>query len=768
MSCCAATVASPEHLRETRSTLERLAHERLLNASIDLGEGRYKTDFIVPEMHCAGCIGSVERGLGDIGAVEQVRANLSMKSVSVVWNASLGKSSEITQKLTDLGFDHHLADSSYRADQKNSAGGSLLLALAVAGFATANIMLLSVSVWSGADAETARLFHLISGMIAIPAVAFSGQPFFRSALKALAGKRLNMDVPISLAVLLATGMSMYESLTGGEEAYFDASVMLLFFLLIGRYLDQLMRQKARGAVERLHSLSAKDGVLVDGEGNTSQISLKEIKPGMTLRVFAGERFPVNGHIVTGATGLDRSHVTGESDPVHAEVGRLIEAGALNLWSTVDIEATTTAETSFLGEMRNMMHVAEEGRGHYVRIADRMAQIYAPAVHLLALVTFVAWMVFAGADWHMSLYAAIAVLIITCPCALGLAVPVAHVIGANRLMQNGILMRDGTALERLADIDTVVFDKTGTLTTDEPTVMAANGFDDTHATLVRTMATKSSHPSSKAVNRFLGDGETTTIENLEEFPGYGIEGIYRSKTVRFGKPEWVAEISEPNAQDLEAYSISFAVAGETPINFATQDTLRENGTESIAALKAGKLGVEILSGDRFSKVSKIASVLGIETFASKQSPAEKVQHVETLRANDHKVLMVGDGINDAPALVAGNVSMVPASASDLGRHSADFVFVRRSLNAVPIAADVAKVTARIVRQNFTIAIIYNCIAVPLAMAGFVTPLFAAIAMSASSILVVANSFRINLAATGIERKAKTHELARMKLEMEQAS
>ncbi|MEM9330888.1 MAG: heavy metal translocating P-type ATPase [Pseudomonadota bacterium] len=743
MSCCAAAVTSSDQIRDYEYRREMLEQAELISSSVMLGEDRYKTDFVVPEMHCAGCIGTIERGLIKLDVVEEVRANLTMKTISVVWNSEKGKSAEITHELGRLGFSHHLANAFDEDVSTSATAKSLLLALAVAGFAAANIMLLSVSVWSGADVETAQLFHLISGMIAVPAVAFSGQPFFKSALKALLSKRLNMDVPISLAVILALGMSVYESLKGGEQAYFDASVTLLFFLLIGRYLDQLMRQKARGAVKRLHSISSKGGVLVNAEDDLSHIPLKDIQPDMRLRVFPGERFPVNGQVLTGNSDLDRSHVTGESLPFPVQAGDTIEAGTLNLTGPLDINTTTTAENSFLGEMTQMMAAAENSRSKYVRIADRVAKIYAPVVHLLALLAFLGWMFSTGGDWHTSIYVAIAVLIITCPCALGLAVPVAHVIGANRLMQNGILMRDGTALERLSNIDTVVFDKTGTLTADTSSVTHRAGAKVADLSVIKALASKSSHPVAKAVKKSLNALESAEVEDVVEHPGLGIEGTYNNRQVRFGRPEWVHEISraQEDSNDDPTWSIAFAQKGSHSVMFATKDALREGAKEAVGSLDQKGLMLEVLSGDQDQRVFEVSNTLGIDHWFANQRPSDKVNHISNHDKAGNKVLMVGDGINDSPALSASHVSMVPATASDVGRHCADFVFTRPSLMAVPFAITVSMLSARIVRQNFGIAITYNCIAVPLAMAGYVTPLVAAIAMSVSSIAVVANSFRI---------------------------
>ncbi len=750
MSCCAATTGNPLIVEEANANLARFEDQRIVSLSTKLTDGRFKTDFIVPAMHCAACIGSIERGLAKLKNVDQVRANLSLKTVSVIWDHSKGSASDIAKSLDKLGFENHVSDNLAAEAKGESEEKSLLLALAVAGFSAANIMLLSVSVWSGADAETAELFHLISGLIAIPAVMFSGRPFFASALKALSARRLNMDVPISLAVMLALLMSVYESLTGGEESYFDASVTLLFFLLIGRYLDQLMRSKARGAVERLHSLSVRDGILVGPDGDISHLDVNQIKPGMVLRVFPGERFPVNGTVLVGESDLDRSHVTGESRLSHTKPGDVVEAGTLNLSGPLDFEAMATAENSFLGEMRKMMEVAEQGRGSYVRIADRMAQIYAPAVHLIALVTFIGWMIVTGGDWHSSIYTAIAVLIITCPCALGLAVPVAHVIGANRLMQNGVLMRDGTALERLAAIDTVVFDKTGTLTTDRPVISSLDEYDGQTACILKALATKSSHPYAKAIDHFHDVASSKAVSDQTEIAGHGIEARLGDHIVRLGKPEWVCEITDVDIEHLEAGSVVFAIEGGVVARFLMQDSLRQDAKSTVKSLAARKFDLEILSGDQLAKVEQVADQLAIPDYRGRMTPADKIDRISAIREAGQTPLMVGDGINDAPALVAGYVSMVPASASDVGRHAADFVFVRPSLSAVPLAIDVARTTGRIVRQNFGIAIAYNCIAVPLAVAGYVTPLIAALAMSLSSIVVVANSFRISFARAGLTR------------------
>ncbi|MEP0941531.1 MAG: heavy metal translocating P-type ATPase [Rhizobiaceae bacterium] len=744
MSCCQSIQSDAPVNEPPQGTAQRLDEERVRAASRHIDAQRYQTEFTVPDMHCAACIGTIERGLNSMEQVCSVRANLTNRTVAVVWDADVGAGAEITSFLKRLGFEANLqfvGETNRRAiDEK---GRRLLKSLAVAGFAAANIMLLSVSVWSGADLETAQLFHLISGLIAVPAVAYAGRPFFESAFKALRAHRLNMDVPISLAVLLALAMSVFESFTNGAEAYFDAAVTLLFFLLIGRYLDHLMRQKARGAVDRLAQLTAKGGICVDDAKNPRFVALSDIRQGMRLRVNPGERLPVDGMIIVGATDIDRSLVTGEAASVACASGEKLEAGVLNLTGSIEITATSDASNSFLAEVTSMMDAAEKGRGLYVGIADRMARLYAPVVHLLALATFIGWMIYSGGDWHHAIYTAIAVLIITCPCALGLAVPVVHVIGAHQLMRRGVMIRDGSAFERLAEINHVSFDKTGTLTLGEPVVVNSPTLDDVSAGLAKALASRTSHPAAQAVAKLYGDVMAAELIDIREIPGMGILAMHGGKQLRLGRPGWVAEIAGATPMTQDESGVAFARQDGSLTRFELEDRLRPDAAATIARLKHLGLEVEIISGDHPTAVAAVAEQVGVAIYSARMTPAEKIHHIEKQQFSGARLLMVGDGINDAPALAAAHASMAPASASDVGRLASDFVFTRPELKAVLIARSMALKTGRLIRQNFALALFYNCLAIPLAVTGHITPLLAAIAMSTSSIVVIANSMRLNL-------------------------
>ena len=437
----------------------RVAGEEVLLASRIVADGVRQTDLSVPTVHCGACIRTIEKALGELAGVENARVNLSTRRVTVRWSSD-GAPPPVIEALKQVGFEAHLFD----VEPNNGHGelSELTRALAVAGFAASNIMLLSVSIWSGADAETRNLFHWLSAIIALPALAYSGRIFFRSAWQALRHRRTNMDVPISIGVLLAFGMSLYDTTQHGSHAYFDASISLLFFLLIGRTLDYMMRERARSAVRGLAQLAARGARVVRADGNQVYLPVSEIQTGMTIMLAAGERVPVDATVTKGTSELDAALVSGEQTPVPATVGSLLRAGTLNLTGPLTIVATATPDNSFLGEMVRMMEAAEQGRSAYRRIADRAASLYAPVVHLTALCALIGWLLATG-DIHRALTIAIAVLIITCPCALGLAVPMVQVVAARRLFESGIMVKDGGALERLAEIDTVVLDKTGTLT-----------------------------------------------------------------------------------------------------------------------------------------------------------------------------------------------------------------------------------------------------------------------------------------------------------------
>ncbi|MBX3532080.1 MAG: cadmium-translocating P-type ATPase [Rhizobiaceae bacterium] len=722
MSCCAPGAdgidASPAPATDDEVAL----------ASRPLGNGLRQVELSVPAVHCGACIATVEKALRSLDGVEAARVNLSTRRVSIRYRD--GTVPPLSASLAAIGYPAHPFEEAEAV--KDAELSRLIRAVGVSGFAAGNIMLLSVSVWSGAEGATRDLFHYVSALIAIPALIFAGGIFYRSAWNALRHGRMNMDVPIAVGVTLAYAMSVYETATHGPHAYFDASVTLLFFLLIGRTLDHVMRNRARSAVLGLARLSPRGALVLLPDGSREYRPVAEIAAGDRLLLAAGERIPVDAVVISGASDLDLSVVTGESAPAHAAPGASLRAGALNLTGPLTLQALRPASQSFLAEMLAMLEAAEGGRTGYRRIAERVSSLYAPVVHLGALATFLGWML-VGGDWHFAMTTAIAVLIITCPCALGLAVPIVQVVAARRLFEAGIMVKDGSGLERLAEIDHVVFDKTGTLTMGRPLLIDAAAIDPKLLAIAAALAAHSRHPYSRAIAAS-SPAAGIAFEQVAERPGEGVEGRTAEGVWRLGRAAWART-------DAAGSGTVLTLDGRQLARFAFEDRLRPQAVEAIAKLRREVGEVELLSGDGELACRRIADSLSITGVGHGLMPADKMARLDALAAEGRRVLMVGDGLNDTPALAAAHVSMAPATAADVGRSVADFVFLRDGLGAIPLAVGVARRANALVRQNIALAILYNVVAVPIAVLGHVTPLIAAIAMSLSSLLVVANALRL---------------------------
>lgn len=682
----------------------------------------------LPGIHCAGCIGRVEKTLMSMPGVKDARVNLTSKRVTIDSNGI--EPETFVDVLAANGYEAHPLDRSIlAASTKDTYGRALLLKVAVAGFAMMNVMAFSVAVWSGASHSTQVLFHWLSAAIAVPSLVFSAQVFVRSAYSALRVGRFNMDVPISVAIILAAFLSVLETTSGGSQVYFDAALSLTFFLLIGRYLDHRTRYAARSASQELSALEVPRATLwVDGV--QTNVDVCDLKVGDTIVVAAGMRVPVDGTVTSGNSDLDRSLLTGESRPVGVEQGEGVSAGELNLSAPLRIVVTATGDNTSLRRMAALVETAETARNRYTALADRAAKIYAPAVHLLALAAFIGWVLISGDALH-SLRVAISVLIITCPCALGLAAPAVITAATGRLFRRGLLVKNGTALERLAEIDAVVFDKTGTLTTGHA-LLESQGLDENVLGLLAALSQSSEHPVSRAISGALPAGIVPArVSDIVEIPGKGIKAHWNGQTILLGKASWVGGANSP----------SFRIGGQEPIDLDFRETLKSGAEKTIADLTAAGFAPRIFSGDSQEATDRLASQLGNLPAVGDMTPDEKHKAIREIEESGKRVLMVGDGLNDLAALTAAHASMSPASALDASRAGSDIVILGPTLEEIPEAIRVSRSARKRVIENFAIAAAYNAIAIPLALVGLATPLTAAIAMSASSITVLLNALRV---------------------------
>jgi len=701
--------------------------------------GERSLNLLVDGMHCAGCQNRIEKRLRQMPGVIVGRVNLTARRLALRWQPDLVTAEAIRDAVEALGFrlvpfDPEKLDSATEATRRR-----LLRAMAVAGFAAGNIMLLSVAVWAGnaqdMDPTTRALMHWISALIAVPAVAYAGRPFFASALTALKGRALNMDVPISLAVLLATGVSLVETMQDAPDVYFDSATALLFFLLIGRFLEQSARGRARSAVEHLLALKATAITVLCDDGKQRTLAPEAVGPGMRVFVPVGGRVPVDGAVVDGTSDVDASLITGESVPVTAAPGSRVYAGAVNLSGALTVEVAAAGQDTLLAEIGRLLEAAEQRRARYVEIAARIVRIYAPTVHILAAATFLFWLFVGGAAWQTALLYAVAVLIVTCPCALALAVPVVQVVAANRLFRQGVLVKSPTALERLAGIDTIVLDKTGTVTLGRPALVRDDGWAEADLAAAARLAASSLHPLARALAAAVPGA--APADGVEEVPGRGLRLPTADGEIRLGRGGWAGG----TPSDSAAMELWFSRPGKEDVRFALTDSLRPDAAETVRVFHARGFAVELLSGDREAAVSPVARALGIARWQADCTPADKIARLDTLAREGRKTCMVGDGLNDAPALAAAAASISPSTAADISQTAADVVFQGDRLASVWEAIRVAQMANRLVRQNFGMAFGYNVVTIPIAMFGFVTPLIAAIAMSTSSLVVIGNALRL---------------------------
>ncbi len=690
----------------------------------------------LPGVHCAACISTVEGGLQRLPGVRSARVNLTLRRVSVDADAGVDAAALIAP-LAALGYEAHELDPGLlSATETDRQGRELLMRLGVAGFAMMNVMLLSVAVWSGAEGATRDMFHWISAAIAIPTVLFCGQPFFRSAWASLKARRLGMDVPISLAIILASSISLYETTQGGHHAYFDAAVMLTFFLLAGRYLDHRTRAVARSAAGELAALEVPRALRLDG-GAETLVAVGDLNPGDLVLVRPGGRMPVDGVVTLGASEIDRSLLTGETLPVYAGAGSVVSAGEVNLTGPLTLRVTAAGRDSSLHRMADLVAMAESAKTRYTSLADRAARLYSPGVHLLSFSAFGYWMWATGGDLRFAINISAAVLIITCPCALGLAVPAVVTAASGKLFRKGLLIKHGTALERLAEVDTVVFDKTGTLTLGAPEPMNIDAHSPADLTVAAALAGASAHPLSLALAAALRvrGVRPAPVTDLREVPGYGVEGRLDGRAVRLGRAGWAGQ------GDLSETATWLDNGTGTPAAFTFADRLRPGAAKAVAGLQAQGKAVLLLSGDTEGAVAGLAARLGIADWTAGALPAEKAARVAELAGQGRRVLMVGDGLNDTAALAAAHVSISPASALDAARTASDIVLLGSDIAPVADALRIARQARRRMKENFGISFAYNIIAVPLALVGLATPLAAALAMSLSSITVSLNALRL---------------------------
>jgi len=715
----------------------------------DAGSGLAHIDLAVEGVSCAGCMSKIERGLSAIPDVTLARVNLTDRRVALEWKQGALDPTRFIDRLAELGYKAYPFETASAEALEAEQSRFLLRCLGVAAFATMNVMMLSIPVWSGNGSdmipEQRDFFHWLSALIALPAAAYAGQPFFRSAFRVLRTGNVNMDVPISIGVILALGMSVVETVNHAEHTYFDAAIMLLTFLLVGRYLDQSVRRRTRAVAGNLAALKAETATKFVGADEISQVPVAAIEPGDIVLLRPGERCAVDGTVIEGRSEIDQSLITGETLHVTAEHGTAVYAGSLNVSGTLRVRVSAASQGTLLSEIARLLDNALQARSRYVRLADRASRLYAPVVHATALLTILGW-VLMGASWHDAIVTGVAVLIITCPCALGLAIPTVQTVASGAMFRAGVLLNSSDSIERLAEVDRIIFDKTGTLTLPELDVVNSASIPKDVFDLAGRLALASHHPVAAAVAR--ASNAKAPLAGVVEEPGQGVRGVFDGEEIRLGRPSFCKADQLANeilGLDPEASVVAFS-QGNARYVFAVRQRLRADAQATVSALQARGIMVEILSGDRDPAVRAAAQTLGVCEWRAGVTPADKIGRIDDLKRQGFNVMMVGDGLNDAPSLAAAHVSMSPVSSAHLSQATADLVFLGKPLAPVVAAIDFARKALHLMRQNLWLAVGYNFLAVPIAISGVVTPLIAAAAMSGSSVLVMLNALRARRTAS----------------------
>ena len=690
-------------------------------------DGTHTLELMVSGLTCGACIWLVEQALAQEADVTRARANLSTRRLVVTWRGPRERANALAALVARLGFRVAPFTPACMKATEDAEGRELTRALGIAAFGAMNVMLVSVAVWAGGEEmgpQTRHLMHWLAALIGVPTVAWAGMPLFRAAWRGLRQGRVTMDCAVSLGIILTTLMSLSETLRNGDFTWFDGATALLALMLAGRVLDRAARRRARQSVAELLALQDGAATLADG----TVLPVDRVPVGATLLVATGERLRLDAALADAEALLDVAATTGESLPRAFRQGAALPAGSVNMGAPFRARVTAAAADGSLAAMARLLERAEGVRGRWTGLADRAARLYVPIAHVVALLTFLGWMWLGGASWQAALVPAVAALIITCPCGLAIAVPAVQVVAVGALFRRGVLVASETALERLASADHAVLDKTGTLTEGKPALLpGAWTAEELHAGAA--LAAASRHPLAQALHAACPDARP--LPGVTEHPG---EGMAAPDGTRLGSARFCGVAADGGM------ALHLARPGAPPIAFRFADRLRPDAAAAVAALQAAGLSVELLSGDQGDVVARIAAEAGITEWTAAATPQGKAARVAALAAQGRRVLMVGDGINDAAALAAAHASAAPGEGTDLAQAASDFVLRGGGLLPLAHAIGTARRAQRLARQNIAFAFCYNILAVPVAIAGFATPLIAALVMASSSLAVILNALR----------------------------
>ena len=731
------------------------------NVPADPASCTWDSHVVLEGMHCAACALTIEDALRSVPGVLQADVSAATRRARVMWQPSQVQPSQWMEAVRKAGYRAMPAMDAFAREQRQREGRRALWRWLVAGFCMMQVMMYAwpayVAQPGDLTGEMEQLLRWASWVITLPMVVFSCGPFFSSALRDVRLRRVSMDLPVALGMaitfVVSTAGTFDPAGIFGKEVYYDSLTMFVFFLLTGRWLELRLRDRTAGALEAVMNRLPDSVERRASDGSFVRVATRRVVVGDTIRVLPGEAFPADGRITLGSTHADESLLTGESTPVARPVGSRVTAGSYNLQSPVEVQVEGTGGQTRFAQIVALMESASLQKPRLAQLADRIARPFLVAVLVAATLAAVYWW---PSDPGHALMVAVAVLIVTCPCALSLATPVAMLTAAGTLARHGVLVRNLQGLEALAHVDTVVFDKTGTLTRDGMAVQAvrtAHGWTPEEAlTLAASLARHSMHPASRALMAAaaaLGD-HRWTVTDLQEEAGLGLVATVQdalasapARQIRLGSALHAGVEAEAAGSALQVVLSERHPSGAVSelARFDLVEDLRLEAPAVVAALEQGGAAVQLLSGDRRGAVRRVAAQAGIAQAQGECTPQGKLAVLQALQAGGHQVAMVGDGLNDGPVLAGAHVSFAFGRAVPLAQSQADFVVLGDSLALVPQTVMLARRTLQVVRQNLWWAAGYNALCVPLAVAGWMPAWLAGLGMALSSLLVVVNAARL---------------------------
>jgi len=706
---------------------------------------------LIEGINCAACCWLIERHLRAQPGVVEASLNMGNQRLNLSWQAGKTRLSTLIASLRSIGYTAHPYEPDKAGEQIAAENRRYLRRLGLAGLMFMQVMMATMALYEEFDQDlTESMAHLLrwaSLLMTTPVVFYSCAPFFQGAWRDLKNRRLSMDVSVSLAIGGAYLAGIWATVTGTGEIYFDSVTMFAFFLLAGRYLERRARQRTVESTARLVNLLPPSAVRIQPDGSSLRIMLDELQSGDTVEVKPGESIPADGRILRGNSSVDESALSGEYLPIAKRAGDAVTAGTLNVEGPLQVEITALGEHTRLSAIVRLLERAQSDKPRLAQLADQVAQYFLLAVLLSVAVVGTSWWWLS--DLHTAFWIVIAMLVATCPCALSLATPTALTTATGSLHKLGMLITRGHVLEGINKVTTVILDKTGTLTEGRMTLEQIQPFAEHDAEQAlhwaRMLESSSEHPIARAFGRSL-----LSASALENTPGQGLQGDCEGQIVRIGKPDFVSALGDYPAPPYPNAPGQWLLLGNAagPIAwFALNDRLRGDAAAMVAALQARKLRVVLLSGDQSPVVQRMAAQLNISEAIGNADPDQKLAYVQAQQARGEKVLMLGDGVNDVPVLASADISVAMGNASDLAKTNADAVLLNSRLLTLVDSLQVAKRTRAIMIENLGWASLYNLAILPLAALGMVTPAWAALGMSASSLLVVLNALRLTRVKSG---------------------